>query len=451
MEIIRKGSERAAAIVENRHPDTSASYRLSAFVLPFSENGVHLLMSTLTGQVLLLDGREHAQLGTMQKQGSVPWSFLAENGLEELARQRFAVEKDWDDTELYLETLRTMKMMHRDKPGLSSYTVIPTSACNARCVYCFEEGTPVMTMSPETAERVADYICETKQEGRIHLAWFGGEPLLGHQIISGICRTLNSRGIEFQSSTISNGSLITPDLADEMREVWHLKKAQISLDGDRETYRIRKRYADPERYNYDAVMRGIRLLADRGVKTILRVNCDRGNLAGMKDFLEEMEQEFGEFKKVSVYLRILYQAQTAPDVVELLKEIDRYSAQIVLNAPEPFEKEGKDSLKLNSCTADCMDKCVIIDPKGDFYACDECPPGTSWGNIFDGITDPELFERMKAPRAVCEPCRQCLMLPRCTPFAKSGCRVVASEPHCLERRKLDLERQLSRFIRNLEG
>ena len=450
MKTIREGSRLVSAIIRNSYPKASAAYRLSAFVLPFSDRGIHLLIHMLSDQIVQLSAPEKAALELLLSRGSMPYSFFRDNGLEELVKNCFAVETDLDDTEQYLQAFSLLKAMQKEKPGISIYTILPTTACNARCDYCFEEGMRVSSMSGRTETRLADYICETKREGKIRLHWFGGEPLLSRNTITRICRTLTARGVDYISSTTTNGSLITPELAREMADVWKLDMAQVSLDGDRESYHARKRYADTERFNYDTVMRGIHLLADAGAHVSLRVNCDRRNLSGLPGFLEEMEREFGADKKVSLYLYMLYQENTAPDAMELLEKINALTGLVNRNHDrEAEDRDGKDPLKKKFCKAADMDHEVVIDPEGNLYACDQCLPGTSWGNIFDGVTDPALFKRLKAPTIIAEQCRDCLFLPRCTAFAKARCPVCMNEPHCREGRRMELEQGLRRITESM--
>lgn len=121
--------------------------------------------------------------------------------------------------------------MSGNKKGLASYVILPTTGCNARCVYCYEEGYAVKTMTSETADRLVDFICETRYDDTVKLRWFGGEPLANAKIISYICKGLQERGVPYKSSMVTNASLLTKELAHEAKELWHLERVQVSLDG----------------------------------------------------------------------------------------------------------------------------------------------------------------------------------------------------------------------------
>ena len=94
------------------------------------------------------------------------------------------------------------------------FTILTTSACNARCFYCYELGLKNKThMSLETAEKVAKYIIKHAPKDRsVTLDWFGGEPLFNHKMISIISSRVRSAGFDIQGTMISNGYLFDDNL-----------------------------------------------------------------------------------------------------------------------------------------------------------------------------------------------------------------------------------------------
>lgn len=426
MKTITQPNEKVIAIIKTNHPEAE-ELRQATWTVPYSKGGIHLLKNIFSGEVVQLDDGE----------------FAAPEKLPELAQRRFYVPKDYDEAEKYLETVKLIKLMQPEKTGLSSYTILPTTGCNARCTYCYEEGYAVKTMTPETVDRLIDFICETRQDDKISLSWFGGEPTLGAKTISRICRELESRGVPFTSRMITNASLITKSLAAEMKEVWHLKRVQVSLDGNRRDYMARKQYIDPIRHNYDVVMRAIHYLAAEDIKVNLRVNFDNRNVDTLRPFLDEMKAEFGENDNVKLYLSILYQEKEQPYYLDLnrqMMELNRYIDSLGINSVEREKRHT--SFRLNCCMADNLGKSVVIDPEGRFFDCEHLPTGHSWGNIFDGVTDKALFEKLCAPHEIDEGCRRCPFLPMCTPFYRHGCvgwcsscreHVMLKTEHALEK------------------
>jgi hypothetical protein len=75
------------------------------------------------------------------------------------------------------------------------------------------------------------------------------------------------------------------------------------------------------------------------------------------------------------------------------------------------------------------------------------PEGHSWGNIFDGVTDKELFDRLSAPHKLDDKCRNCTFLPQCTPFYKNGCPCWFES--CREYMQLKTEYELEKIANML--
>lgn len=433
MKTITEPNEKVIAFISTKHPESETGWRLSRWAVPFEEDGVHLMKHTFTNEVVCLDSEEAAD----------PLN------VEELRKHRFVVPNDYDEADKYAETVSLIKLMQPEKKGLKTYTILPTTACNARCIYCYEEGYAVSAMTRETAERLVDFICETRRDDTVTLAWFGGEPLAGAATISFICRSLAERGVPYKSRMITNASLFTPDLVRETKEVWKLGRVQVSLDGDRRDYTERKRYIDPERHNYEVVMRSIHLLADADIKVNLRVNFDRDSIGRLRPFLEEIRDEFAGKSNVSLYLSALYQEKSKPYFLELEREmfeLNRYIRELGIN----YESREKlhTTFRLNSCMADSLDRSIVICPDGRFYDCEHLPENHSWGNIFGGITDRELFEKLTAPHPIDERCRECPYLPQCTPFFIKGCPGWFDK--CREYQKLKSEYELRRLAETVK-
>ncbi|MBR0133217.1 MAG: radical SAM protein [Lachnospiraceae bacterium] len=421
-------NEKVTAFLSTKYPETNTGWRWSVWAVHYAQDGKYVIKHSFSGEIITLSDEEYTN---------------ALNN-EELRRRRYVVPNDFDEATKYKEVVGLIKLTNPESEGLRTYTILPTTACNARCVYCYEEGYAVSTMTQATAERLVDFICETKQEEKITLAWFGGEPLVGTKTISFICNSLAERNVPFRSRMITNGSLFTTEMVKEATEIWKLEKVQVSLDGDRRDYEDRKRYIYPLKDNYDIVMKSIRLLADVGIKVNLRVNFDRENIGRLRPFLLEMKERFSEDKNVSLYLSALYQEKEKPYFIELEREmfeLNRYVRELGIN----YENREKiqTSFRLNGCMADALDKTIVIHPDGRFYDCEHLPEGHSWGNIFDGVTDRELFERLSAPHEIDERCAKCPYLPQCTPFYIKGCPGWFEK--CREYMELKTEYELRRI------
>lgn len=454
LKILKQGDNGAAKIIRKKTLNEQAEYRLSLYIYLFAENDRYLIRHLLTCEITELTETEMQAVQQIQK-APVPYSFIKENGLEQLAEKRYIVETSYNELKQYQQTVFLLKTMAGSKKGLGSYTILPTTGCNARCVYCYEEGYAVRTMTIETADRLIDFICETKHDDAVKLRWFGGEPTAASHIIRHICKGLQERNVPFKSSMVTNASLITKELAHEMQELWHLQKVQVSLDGAKEDYTIRKNYFNPEKHNYDVVMQAVQFLLDEGIHVQLRVNVDFDNLERMPAFIQEMQERFSGAEHLTMYIVPLYQAEQSDRCIEVYKEIFRLTdMQREIGIPQSEKAKDKTHtahLKLNFCMADNLKKSIVITPDGIFNNCEHLPEKNTWGNIFDGITSQEKYKELCTTPEIDKACAECPFLPECTPFHKKGCPGYFKK--CREYRCLRTEYVLHRLLQavNIES
>lgn len=432
MKIISEGDGRVVKIIRIGSDEAEGALRLSGFVFPFEKEGTVLLKHTLTKQVLRLSAEEWDAL----KNGTLPAGIR-----DELVKYRFLVEEDHNEVSQYLLVRSILRTMEKKEPGIDTYTILPTTGCNARCVYCYEEGWQSKTMSPETADAATDFILRTKRDGEIRLSWFGGEPLCGAGLISRICGRLRDAGVTYASTMITNGTLMTPELAREAKELWNLKRVQLSMDGARADYAVRKNYARPDLYNYDTAMNAAKLLSDAGIRVSIRCNYDSGNLDGVKEFLDDCRDLFGERGNVSVYLEQLFESADAEKNAALFLKAEKaaaYADELGLSYMERTEPR----LKTHYCMADYPGEAVIIDPEGGLHVCEHDINGKPIGTVFGG---PVAWPENRTE--IAEECRSCCFLPECTPFRKNSC--ILEIAACRTQREVWTRRSLTGLLRRL--
>lgn len=436
MHIIKHGDDRVSKIVNKHQLNTEAEYRLSFMTFLYSDQNRYLIRNMLTLEVTELTKQEWDAVLKLRS-ASVSYKFIRENGLIQLALSRYIVETSFNEVKQYQQTVFLLQTVAGIKKGLSSYIIFPTTGCNARCVYCYEEGIAVKTMTAETAERLVRFICETRQDDEVTLRWFGGEPLAAAQIIRQICTGLQEHGVPYHSTMVTNASLMTQALAQEAKTLWHLKIVQVSLDGAKNDYEMRKKYYNTGQHNYETVMQAIRYLAEAQINVRLRVNVDFDNIERIPEFLQDIKARFGDSKHISLYLAPLYQEQRGERCLDLYKEIFRLTdLQKSLGIPKQTVTEQKPPrIRTNYCMSDSLGKSIVITPDGFFNNCEHLPETHSWGNIFDGVTDQTKFNRLLTASTVDGKCTNCPFLPECTPFYKNGCPAwfeKCYEYHCMK-------------------
>lgn len=330
-----------------------------------------------------------------------------------------------------------------------------TSACNARCYYCFEKGLPAVSMTEDTAVQTAAFITAMLNEGdELELEWFGGEPLMNAGIIDCIIDRLapvcDAKGCTLKSSFITNGSLITEEIADKMLHKWRTKYVQITLDGAEGDYDAIKDYTDPQRYSFHTVINRIRLLADRNLHVSIRMNYDTKNYESLCRLIDYLHAEFAGYKNIFYYVypvwSTLNEAEAEPfcstttadnQVVELFKRIDAYQMT-------PFRALARLNYKKCQCVS-CSVNTYTVYPNGELGKCSETFH-QKIGDIWNGVQDKET-ERIWTDTGVREECAACRYLPLC----QGGCRssYFTKMPQCFAYKEI-LPDILTWYVTRLE-
>ena len=386
-------------------------YVPSMFALEFEHNSKHYLFNTFTKQLA---------------EGCLPACPTDGKGYEELIENLFLVPAGKDECAFYTGISAVTRAFNAKK-GFRFYTILPTSGCNARCVYCYEEGVKAVSMTRETVEQTVRFILDTHAGNRAELSWFGGEPLLRPDVIDAVCNGLAREGLEYRSKMVSNGSLITPAIVEKMAGAWRLASAQISMDGAECDYIPRKNYrvrAD----HYHAVLRGVDAMSAAGIRVTVRCNVDGENWLRVPAFLDDLSRLITNKQNVSVYFAPLFQAREKGQDLELQKQIiDARKAVAVAGFGAVTPGSHISKFRVFHCMADSGG--VVIGPDGSLYPCEHCPPEARFGDIWQGVTDAAARDRFCCADNVREQCRACPFLPNCTgfsacPIADGRCREV---------------------------
>ena len=236
-------------------------YRLMTYVVQQPVADGLLLYNTLTCSLLLLTPDEAADITAQQ----------------ELIDRWFLVPEAHDDRKLCRQVRQMAALLTPAPKVVTTYTILPTTGCNARCFYCYEQGTRPVTMTADTASRVVRYIVAHHGVEEITLRWFGGEPLVNAKVIDQICTELRAQGVPFTSSMVSNGYLFDADKVQCAKDLWQLQQVQITLDGTEQTYNRVKAYVHQGVNAFERVLQNIGMLTAAGIHVRIRLNIDKHN------------------------------------------------------------------------------------------------------------------------------------------------------------------------------
>jgi uncharacterized protein len=176
--------------------------------------------------------------------------------------------------------------------------LLTSEDCNFRCLYCYETF-PRGVMESWVQRSVVKLIHQRASRlNRLHLEYFGGEPLLGLQAIRHIApeaqRICIENNIEFGSGMTTNGYLLTRDVFLELLH-WGIRGYQVTLDGSPQHHNTSRPLIGGgptfERIisNLDAIRR-----TNERYSVVLRVNFSPDTLADIDSFLSLIQSFRGD-------------------------------------------------------------------------------------------------------------------------------------------------------------
>lgn len=416
-------------------------YRLSNYSITIEVDEGLLIYNTLTCGMVILNPNEVEMLTEQH--------YLKE--------KLFVVPDYFEEKKAYEKLVALNRMLRKPSKGITDYTILTTTDCNARCFYCYEMGRSRIPMTRTTALKVAEYILanwKKYEEGKrpeINIRWFGGEPLYNAEVIDIICSRLAENVCKYKSSMVSNAYLFDDKMILKAKE-WNLTNVQITLDGTERIYNRSKAFVYNEGSAYQRVMDNIGKLLDAGIMVIVRLNIDMHNADDLKQLAGILAERFGGYKKFSCYSRPLYEnmGQTPLSRTDERRSLV-YKKQAELKTllkEHKLYKPGKlrSEMKFNRCMSD-SDTSVVIAPTGDIGKCEHY----SDNGFFSHIDSPDKVdsEQIRKFAERCEDlpiCADCPLYPQCIRL-----KVCESGTMCFKELKADrIEELKASMLRRYE-
>ena len=375
-------------IVGRQKRTDAQSYRLMTYVVQQPVDDGVLLYNTLTCSLVLLTPDEAA------------------------IERWFLVPQEHDDQKLCRQVRQMAALLKPPAKAITGYTILTTTGCNARCFYCYEKGTKPVTMTAETADKVVRYIVKHRGDEKVQISWFGGEPLVNAKVIDQICTELREQGVPFRSTMISNGYLFDVDTVQRARDLWQLRRVQITLDGTEQTYNRVKAYVHQGVNAFERVLQNIAMLTAAGIHVSIRLNVDKHNIGEMAELVQLLHQRFGTNEHLSIYSHELFVERTPEDDAELFAQQTQLAQQIAAYGYKNHKRGLQKDIKQNHCMAD-GDGSVVIAPDGHLSKCEHYIDSNFFGHIDSEEHDEAILRKFKERRADMEACATCPYYPQC--------------------------------------
>jgi radical SAM protein with 4Fe4S-binding SPASM domain len=301
-------------------------------------------------------------------------------------------------------------------------------------------------MSNGMAQRIADYIISHSNDEKVSITWYGGDPLYNKGVITIISQRLKDAGIDYKSNMISNGYLFDDETIAEARELWLMKRVQITLDGTEQVYNRNKTFIYKNVNAYQRVISNIHNLQDAGIQVVIRLNIDMHNADNLMELTEELHREFPKTDGIHVYVHQLFEEEKGRTAIhdEKKRKIVFLKMKEIRNrlADYGFTKKIKlrRKVKINRCMAD-SDRCITITPIGNIGKCDHYTNDQFVSHIDSEAWDEEMLQNFRETNDEIPACATCFDYPNC--FMLKRCQATRRcYPEVQEDRKDNIHHEM---------
>lgn len=372
--------------------------------------------------------------GIIKLENDVYWKIIKDNFLlkdikygQELLANGFIVNSHVDEfnrVKMQLESVLNEKWQET-----VSYVIAPTLNCNLNCVYCFQKdfrtyGTSNI-ITDDMLNKIKTFIVNSNSHNKllkkIKITWFGGEPLLCYEQIVSFCKSiieeLTKYDISFECSIISNGILLNESRLKELTTECNLKRIQITLDGEENTYCSKKQTT---KESYIKVIENI-CISTKYAKTVVRVNADKKNydeLLRLSQSLYEMDVNKENLIVHFAQLRD-YQNKCTHSPFFTDFEFWQYKNEFYdsLSTGKNSDEDNKNRLNGFSCAPFCglaRKNNFVIDYAGNLYKCEHYigEKDKIVGTVEDGIFYNDIYLKSLTVQAD-DRCKECNIFPYC--------------------------------------
>lgn len=415
-------------------------YTRSKFCIDVECRDGQLLYNTLSGELLLIESPDEYEL---QRKA--------------LVERHFLVLKGFDESSYMRQIKDILTLLRQPKNAVTTYKILTTTDCNARCFYCYEHGLTRKSMNEQVAHDTANHIAAASKGKSVFIHWFGGEPLYNKTAIAIIAEELSLHGVPFNSIITTNGFYLDADTALKAVQDWHIQSAHITIDGTKDVYNRTKAFVDGIDNSYDRVLTNIDNALNQGIEIFIRLNMDAANADDLFQVCEELAERFEGRKNLHMAVAPLaplknkiHSFETGDELVQhfidLTERIESYGLAPNWSLPR--------KVMLNRCLADSRSAEVIL-PDGQVAKCEHFDETEYIGDIYSPWRDEALVASWAEAATPYPQCVNCPIRPLCMPLVRCewdarGCSKAKREMRIYKYKKRMLA-EYSRYRRTHDG
>ena len=246
----------------------------------------HLLVwNTRTSVGIIIDGDIDPIIKSVEKG---EWDETCSEQLKRILidHETLVTEDQYNTEELLVRNFRDIVVFD---DSFLSLTIIPTDRCNFNCLYCYQSDT-VHNMTKETADSIVKMIERNNSIKKLHISWFGGEPLCNKSIVYYLMEKINDvcrrKGVVLMGDMTTNASLLDVDTFSKLYSLKVLNY-QITIDGCKETHNVQRPTKNGQD-SYQMIMNNLLAIRDNIHGKFFKI----GIRTNFTDFVDEGFQSF---------------------------------------------------------------------------------------------------------------------------------------------------------------
>ncbi len=314
-----------------------------------------------------------------------------------------------------------------DDPGVRVFTIMPTSWCNMACDYCGQEHERTKARMEATAARVEAALAEPAVR-RVHVNWFGGEPLLALRTIRALSARFTAAaeaaGKPYAARIATNGSLLTARTLRVLHDECAVRSLEVTIDGPPVVHDLRRLKRDGTG-SFERIV-GALQSTPQGLEVSIRINIDHENAPQIEALIGLLAAAGLARPGISLHPMPVHSWGNDVSKVELAaREYAALEAQWLRYADSlgfvftPLPSR----VKRTTCVATSV-HAEVVDPQGRVYACSEHPlvPEVRQTGVVASVS--ELTGATARPRGMfddwyeeieagAQQCGRCPLLPVC--------------------------------------
>lgn len=393
------------------------------------ENGFVFLFNSYSGAFCKIEKNTYGLISASKLE------CLSTEDIIDLKKQGYLVPQKLNEYNKILLKEREAILDQYEKKR--TFVIAPTLACNLNCIYCFENGFRNGTyMDLQTFNKTIIFIKNrTRGMEKVHITWFGGEPLLAFDIIKSfnekIMPYILEHKIDYTSSMITNGVLLNEDKTKYLFENCNLKSVQITIDGTESNYCIKKRATKDQ---YRQVLENIKS-AIKYIRVNVRLNCDKENYSDLQEVSKNLIKLCGKTSNLDIYLARLidYDNCGAKECFYNQENFDLKKIEFIKQLYDMQNKKFKLRIPhYSKCFCGLFKlKNLVIGPKGELYKCEHFVGQEEKiiGTIDEGVYyDDSLFTFLENKKL--EKCKKCKIFPVCLGGCPANKMALKEEDVC---------------------